>query len=223
MDPTVIPTTFEKCRDTFLRHDILPIAYTQLVRAAIMEQTTIGWIHALQGCLSNKWLTLARTYYTITSDALITRHDGGNRIQQVLKALHRLTTDLWIGRNKGLTQGHQEATARMTLKTLIDLEISKLHRDPADSLHTADSHYCNQSLQRLLRSSASTKLRWLHQVKQLQAKKTALQAQQPWITTFFHIEPHPHTTHNTPPATKPIQQQPSVRSYPTQRLLTEFL
>jgi hypothetical protein len=31
--------TFEKCRDTFLRHHIIPLAYTSFVQQAIMDKS----------------------------------------------------------------------------------------------------------------------------------------------------------------------------------------
>ena len=59
---TIIPT-FEKSRDTFLRHDIIPVEYTQAVRQAILDQTMIGWIHATRGFLAKTWKDLASLSY----------------------------------------------------------------------------------------------------------------------------------------------------------------
>jgi hypothetical protein len=136
----------------------------------------------MRGFLSQKWMTLAGTYCNAPNAAITTRFDGGFRIQRSLKAWDRLTTDLWCGRNEAL---HDTKVAmELNLKALVDMEISKLHCD-SDALLSADSHYCEISLQRLLRSSASTKRRWLHRVKQSREKKTALQAKQPRITRSF--------------------------------------
>ena len=77
-DPTQIPT-FDKCRDTFLRHDIIPVEYTTLVQSAILEQTTIGWLNAVRGFLSKAWLQLASCTYA-HEDGQVTSHhiDGRN-------------------------------------------------------------------------------------------------------------------------------------------------
>ena len=214
-EPTCIPT-FEKCRDTFLSKDIIPLDYTSLVREAIIDQTSIGWIHAMRGFLSQKWVTLAGTYCNAPNAAITTRFDGGFRIQRSLKAWDRLTTDLWCGRNEAL-HDTKEAMGQ-NLKALVDVEISKLHCD-SDALLSADSPYCEISLQRLLRSSASTKRRWLHRVKQSREKKTALQAKQPRITIFFHWEAP------IPPPTQPhrVLHQPSTAEHNGQGRVPLFI
>lgn len=174
----------------------------------------------VRGFLSNKWMTLAGTYYNCPNPEITTRHDGGNRVQRTLKALHRLMTDLWCGRNEALHDSNVAMEHNLT--DLVDVEISTLHQGP-DALLSADNHYCDISLRRLLRSSASTKRRWLHRVKQSRAKKTALQAKQPRITKFFNREPVPPNNPYHPPPNQTIPSPPSSRNYNTQeRLLTEY-
>jgi hypothetical protein len=56
-------------------------------------------------------------------------------------------TDLWCGRNKALHD--TKAATERNLKTHVDVEISKLHRD-LYALLSANSHYWDISLQRLL-------------------------------------------------------------------------
>lgn len=93
-DATLIPT-FAKCRDTFLRNEIIPIAYSSLVQQVFLEQTTIGWIHAVRGFLSKSWHTLAsRSLHWDGSANSFQQHNGGNSIQHALKALHFLSTEI---------------------------------------------------------------------------------------------------------------------------------
>jgi hypothetical protein len=57
------PPTFEKGHDTFLCHEIIPVAFTTLVQQAILDQTMIGWNHSIQGFLAKKWMEVASTSY----------------------------------------------------------------------------------------------------------------------------------------------------------------
>jgi hypothetical protein len=220
VDPASIPT-FEKCRDTFLRHHIIPLEYTSLVQQAVMEQTTIGWIHVMRGFLSKQWLVMAGSYYNTVNGKITNRNDGHHRIRRAIRAIHRMTDDIWHGRNEAL-HGHQQAAHDAAPKNLVDMEICQLHSKP-DTLLATDSHYCETSLRQLLRSSASTKRRWLHRVKQSRARKANLLSKQPKITQYFHhqqTQPSPKDHH--PPNTAPPPQCPSSRNTTTQRLLTQF-
>ena len=144
---TNIPT-FEKSRDTFLRRDIIPVAFTDLVRQAIIDQTMIGWIHVSRGFLAKKWMAVATTSYD-ASGKTTTRPDGNIKLSQVIKALYRLTVEIWAGRNSAL-HNPDRTTGPLTL---IDAEIVRYHREP-QSLLNDDRFYCDQSLNRLLTSSA---------------------------------------------------------------------
>ena len=217
----LIPT-FDKCRDTFLRHDIIPIEYSQLVQQVISEQTAIGWIHAVRGFLSKSWHTLASCLYNRDSGHVYHKHDGGHQIQHALKALHFLTTEIWAGRNEALHRHQQAATTLQ--QNLVNATITRYHSEPDLLLHD-DTHYCTQSLERLLRSSSSHKRRWLHRVKASRLRKAYLLTRQPRITKHFKtisapLAPEEHQTVNNIPV--PITHTPSVRNVTVQRLMTFY-
>ena len=222
-DSTKTPT-FDKCRDTFLRHDIIPIAYSSLVQQAIIDQTMIGWIHAVRGFLSKSWLQLASSSFRTNSDHVSHQHDGLNRLQQVLKALHFLSTEIWAGRND-ILHGHKQNDVMMK-QTLVDAAITRYHSEPELLLHD-DSHYCAQSLARLLRSSSSNKRRWLHRVKASRLKKATILHRQPRITTHFKsttTSPGPDDNYRPPNISRaPVSENPSHhRTVTVQRLMTFF-
>ena len=219
--PDHIPT-FEKCRDTFLRHDVIPVAYTSLINRAIMEQTSIGWMHAMQGFLSKTWTTVASSSYTHHCAQIEHTPDGNQRIHKTLTALHRLTTDIWSGQNDMLHE-KQVAQEADIIRTTVAAEISKFHREP-DLMLAVDTHYSEQSLKMLLRSSVSTKRRWLHRVKLSRMKKAAMIARQPRITKFFQKDPPIDTNRNTDMASDHMTPQTTTtsRNKTTQQLLTQF-
>jgi hypothetical protein len=169
-DPNTIPT-FDKSRDTFLQYEIIPLEYSQLVQQAISEQTAIGWSYAIRGFIGKTWLKLASCTYNSDSGEVFHRHDGIFRIQQAIKAMYHLTTEIWVGRNDVLHSIKQ--TDRKRQQNLVDATITSYHEDPDLLLHD-DKHYCDTSLARLLRSSASNKRRWLHRVKQSRKRKSSL-------------------------------------------------
>jgi hypothetical protein len=178
-NPTNIPT-FEKSRDTFLRHDVIPVTYSNLVQQAIADQTAIGWLQATRGFLAKTWMSVASLSYD--AKKVVPRPDGGHRIRQVIKALHHLTTALWAGRNSALHDSDKPQST--TIPSLVDAEIMQYHREP-ELILTDDSFYCEQSLHRLLSSSASIKRRWLQRVQEIKRKKANLNKTQPQITKFF--------------------------------------
>ena len=222
-DPNLIPT-FEKSRDTFLQHDIIPVEYTSLVNRAIMEQTSIGWIHATRGFLTKTWSLVASSRYTTQCMQTDITPEGGHRIQKLLRSIHRVTTDIWCGRNDML-HDNQAVQAAEVLKHTVDAEISKFHREP-DLMLTDDIHYSEQSLKRLLHSSASTKRRWLHRVKLSRKKKADMISRQPRILKFFQKVPstqqNPCTSHAPAAITQKPPKPTTSRNHTTQQLLTQF-
>ena len=219
---TIIPT-FEKSRDTFLRHDIIPVEFTQAVRQAIIDQTMIGWIHATRGFLAKTWGELASMSYD-KSGKITKRPDGTHRIRQVIKALHCLTTEIWAGRNLAL----HEADREMGPMSMIDVEIVRHHRAP-ERLLQDDSFYCEQPLHRILSCSASIKRRWLLRVKRSCEKKSNLERAQTRITSFFHKanrhQTHPIHHNGRPPDIPTTTNERTLppRSTTVQRLMTYFL
>ena len=165
---------------------------------------------------------LASWTYTSASGQVSKRPDGGNSIQHALKALHFYTTEIWAGRNEVLHGQTQQDI--MLQHNLVDAAITRYHNEP-DLLLNADSHYCTQSLARLLRSSSSTKRRWLHRVKISRQKKESATARQPRITKHFKISDASTKQEGHPPALTrqaPVQRISSARNTTVQRLMTFF-
>jgi hypothetical protein len=222
-DSTLIPT-FDECRDTFLRHKIVPLAYSALVQQAILEQTTIGWIYAVRGFLSKSWHTLASSSLHCDCKQASRQQDGGNRLQQALTALHFLSTELWLGRNEAV-HGHKQHSI-LCQQTLVDAAITRYHCEPDLLVLHDDLHYCTQSLARLLRSSSSIKRRWLHRVKASRLKKASALTRQPRITTHFKSIANSSATDANHRSQTNIRVQrssnPSSRNVTVQRLMTFF-
>jgi ribonuclease HI len=217
------PPTFEKGRDTFLRHEIIPVAFTTLVQQAILDQTMIGWNHSIRGFLAKKWLEVASMSYN-SSGKITHRPDGQIRMRQVITALYRLTTEIWAGRNSAL---HTSDRTNGPL-SIMDAEIVRYHREP-EQLHHDDRYYCEQSVSRLLSSSASIKRRWLQRVKKSREKKNKFDRDQPRITKYFSHKSRQQTHQNHHNGRPPdFNTQRSVtkstsRSTTVQRLMTFFL
>jgi hypothetical protein len=95
---------------------------------------------------------------------------------------------IWSGRNEMLHDKQDEHKSEV-IKHIVEAEICRFHNKPDLLMLKDDIHYREQSLKRLLQSSASRKRRWLHHVKLSCNKKAAMLSQQPRITKFFHKEP----------------------------------
>jgi hypothetical protein len=115
-----------------------------------------------------------------------------------------------------------------TIPSLVDAEIMQYHREP-ELILTDDSFYCEQSLHRLLSSSASIKRRWLQRVQEIKRKKANLNKTQPQITKFFckvSRSQQPHQFHNGRPPdgiSNDTTSRPQTRATTVQRLMTMFL
>ncbi len=143
------------------------MTYSDLVQQAIAaDQTAIGWLQATRGFLAKTWMSVASLSYH--AKKVVPRPDGEHRLRQVIKALHQLTTALWAGRN--LAPHDLDKPQSITIPSLVDAEIMQYHREP-ELILTDDSFYCEQSLHRLLSSSASSKRRWLQRVKKSREKR----------------------------------------------------
>ena len=131
----IIPT-FDKSRDTFMSRYIIPKDFSNLVQRAIADQVAIGWLQATRGFLAKTWMAVASTSFDASN--IYSRSDGAIRIRQVLKALHHLTTALWIGRNSALHTSDQGIRLSM-----INTEIARYHSEP-ELLLSDDRFYCEQ-------------------------------------------------------------------------------
>jgi len=170
-----------------------------------------------RGYLTKKWYQLASSHFgpDEAPETIIDRNDGANRVHRVLKIIHTLTTDIWLGRNEVLHRGAKAHEIQRL--SAIDSEITKYHSE-ADLVLTDDRFYCETSLNRLLKGSAANKRRWLKRVKESRQRKALLLHNQPRITKFFPPDAHPITSHEERP-----QKSKSKRTTTTQQLMTQFL
>ena len=215
INPSVTPQLSSRL-NPFLRYEYYPAAYTDLISLAIREQDHIGWMNILRGFFSKTWCQVASTHFDdSTATGIIHRKDGTNRVHQMLKALQKLTSTIWQGRNEVLHDTSKECLAKQ--RTAIDLEITRYHEE-SNLVLADDRFYCETSLQRLLRSSLSNKRRWLHRVKVSRAKKAHLHKRQPTITTYFPSKEKPPL--NLPEQSTPSPAPKQIRTH-TSRHLTK--
>jgi hypothetical protein len=224
------PPSLSSSRDMRVLPSCFHPDYLTLVQTAISDQTTIGWHNLIKGFFAKSWHVLASSYPPNKRLPPLIQDDGHHRIQQSLKALCQMVLDIWEARNHTLHK-IQENTA-ILIRTAIDAEIAKAHAQRSDLL-IADQHYCNVSLNKLLRSRPSYKRRWLHRIKKAQQQSRLAGCLQPKITAFFHRnKPCAPTeqntlTHATNPVTASITKFPKthrrLHNLSTQQLLTNFL
>ena len=127
----------------FLRHEVYPKEYIDLINCAISQQEDIGWHDMLRGFLSVKWHQLASSHFSSDEGSeIINRNDGANRVHRILRCIHTFTNDIWKGRNEILHGNEKENETRRL--SAIDMEIRKLH-DDVESVMTNDRFYCETS------------------------------------------------------------------------------
>ena len=212
--PTQTPDLSHRI-NPFLRHELFPQEYLDIIHDAIAEQIKIGWINMFRGFLSVKWHRLASSHLgSDDGSTIIHRNDGANRVHRILKHIHTYTNDLWKGRNDVL-HAADNAQAQKHLSAL-DTEITKLHTE-ADLVLSDNRFYCEMSLNRLLQGSTANKRRWLLRVKASRQRKLALQTQQPRITKYFNKNPTKSARNESIQTTAT-----SKRNKSTQQLLTQF-
>ena len=104
--------------------------------------------------------------------------------------------------------------------------VTRYQGAPGD-LPATDQHYCNHTLEHILRKPPTYKRRWLHRVRFAIAQRKQEESRQRRITNFFHRAPHkrndqdpPAHTVDPPTVTKPHNTRKPPQT--TQRILTEF-
>ena len=204
-------------RNPYLRHEFYPHEYIELIHKALAEQAEIGWLNLFRGYLSKQWLQLASSHFgpDDNSDSIINRNDGANRVHRAIKIIHKLTTAIWKSRNEALHGVERDSETRRL--SAIDNEITQLHSEADLVLHD-DRFYCESSLNRLLKSSAANKRRWLVRVKASRQRKAAFLSTQPRITKYFPSGGRP-----ADPLANRMENQTSQRNTTTQQLMTEQL
>ena len=228
-DPASTPS-MENTRDPTLDHNTLFTSeYVSQIKAAFTHQREIGWMNAARGFLAKAWFQVACTQLQIPGgpNGEVThtcRHDGHQRTYQVVRALHTLVTSLWQGRNEELHK--QDKDTEAVQRTVIDAEIALLHCEPS-ALPAEDRHYCNHSLEHILRKPPTYKRRWLFRVRAARERDKQDQTRQHRITAFFNRAPtiQPQNTAQPSTPSRPAVPQAHLHRRPistNQKLLTEF-
>jgi hypothetical protein len=226
-NPTRDPS-IENTQDPTLNYkDFLP-KYIDCVKTALSHQREIGWMNGTRGFLAKTWHNVACSQLQIpspTGEVIHTHHeDGHQRTYQLTRSIYNMVTSIWKGRNDELHRKNCENES--VQKTAIDAERARLHSTPGD-LPALDQHYCNHTLDHILRKSPTYKRRWLHRVRIAITQQKQEQSRQRRITQFFHRAPHKrqdqgksgHTVASTT-GTKPHNTRQPLQT--TQRILTEF-
>ncbi|KAI2497129.1 hypothetical protein MHU86_17390 [Fragilaria crotonensis] len=143
----------------------LPTKFHDRIRAALHDQSTIGWDQAIKGYLSMEWRILANESMYGAGQAQ--NEQGFKRIHVILKALHKLTQDKWKARNKMLHESKDEAMQHIRDMELA--EINELYSHP-ERLRAGDRHYCEQPLSVILKKTPASRRRWLRFMRQSQAR-----------------------------------------------------
>ena len=226
-DPHSNPS-IDNTQDPTLDYTIYSSTYIECAKTALNHQREIGWMNATRGFLAKTWYNVACSQLQIpssTGEVIHThREDGHQRTYQLVRAIHTLVTSIWKGRNDELHRNDREHES--VQRTAIDAEIARLHSAPGD-LPAADQHYCNHTLEHILRKPPTYKRRWLHRVRFALAQRNQEESRQRRTTNFFHRAPHKRndqgsTAHTVDPPT--VTRPHNTRKPPqtTQRILTEF-
>ena len=193
----------------------------------------------MKGFLSTAWHELASTHFSYPEDSPSYRDDGSHCIAKAIRALHKLTHSIWLGRNDALHRQHETALQRQ--RTAMDAEIARHHAD-STALPAADQHYCEIRLESLLRRSSAYKRRWLYRIRRARTLFQQIgEKNQTRIPQFFrrprntpNIAHQPtvtdETSHNirNPPAQSNLHPLDTCTSHKrpirtTQSLITDYI
>jgi hypothetical protein len=158
-----------------------PKKFHDRIRQAIQDQEQIGWGNAIKGYLSVEWRFLAddSPYDNV---AELQEGHGFQRLKTILTYLHQVAISLWKARNQVLHKsGDQE------LQHIRDLEIAEvkeIHAHP-ERLQAGDRHYCERSLESILKKGPATRRRWLRYTKLSRDRMQKDGKRQMLLTHFF--------------------------------------
>jgi hypothetical protein len=184
-------------------------------------------MNATRGFLAKAWHHVACTQLETSGPDGIQhaqRNDGQPRVYHVVCKLHAMVTEIWKGRNEELHSRDQENAVLQ--RTAMDAEIARIHCAPS-ALPAADQHYCNHTLDHILRKPPTYKRRWLHRVRQAIDRNIKNQILQQRMTKYFNRVPTRSSDTITESKDYPISsprithhQRRPIRT--TQQLLREF-
>jgi hypothetical protein len=217
---------FASCIQSYLSSPTTPVTFSNpkfpdhlkpLLHEAIEEQTIIGWHNLLLGFLSSKWKLLAA--------ADIARQDkfhmdaGTRRTHQSLQHLFSFTRDIWLGRCEILHRDQE--TIDTKVYSVQSAEIRHFHENPA-LFPSADRHYCQISLQRLLGSRPSVRRRWIRRVRTARSNMIRDGNTQQRMTKFLERNQQHRNLRSDILDIPPKRNQALNRSITTQQRMTSF-
>jgi hypothetical protein len=187
-----------------------------LLQEAIEEQTLIGWHNLLLGYLTTKWTLLAAAD-EIRQDKF-KMEAGTSRTHRSLQSLFTFTREIWLGRNEVLHRDKEQNDSKVY--SVESAELRYFHSNP-NLLPSADKHYCQISLQRLLGSRPSVRRRWLRRVRAARATLIRDGKTQQRMTQFTESQPKNRNLHRNNAATE-FTNPVLIRSVTTQQRMTAF-
>ncbi|KAI2497542.1 hypothetical protein MHU86_16945 [Fragilaria crotonensis] len=158
-----------------------PMKLWGIIRNALSDQEQIGWQNAMKGYLSVEWRAIAETdpYGT----AIMTQEGKGiHTLRTILIHVNQATQCLWKAQNNLL---HQSNEAEMQL--VRDSEIAEIREMHAsiEKIPAANRHYCERSLDVLLKKNHSSRRRWLRYMRMARARMEQDGKRQLLLTQFF--------------------------------------
>lgn len=158
-----------------------PEQFSDMIDIALNEQITIGWQSAAQGFFSHQWASLSEAG-VLTNNGTKQEGKGAQTMSTISKAVHELSRSLWLARNEVLHGDNSLAMQQIRSEELA--EIRELHSHP-ELLPVGDRHYCEGSLDLLLRKSPSSRRRWLRHLRMVKLRAIQEGTRQLPITDFF--------------------------------------
>jgi hypothetical protein len=157
-----------------------PTKFTALIEQALAEQNLIGWSQGVRGYLSHAWRQMASEGIYDTDE--FNEGRGHQTLRLVYSALFTYTTNTWQARNRAL---HDDQSPDM--RAIRDQEvavITELYQNQ-DKIGATDRHYCERSLETILRKNPSSRRRWIRYMHRARTRYNSETKHQPLITSFF--------------------------------------
>ena len=156
-----------------------PLHFQDLIQAALLKQTAIGWDNAIKGYCAKEWGLMAQfDMHKKTRDQRM----GEKRMKRISSALSDHIRRTWLSRN-GVLHSSDDQTLE-SIRSAESAEIKFYHERP-HLLRTGDQHYCQRPLAKILSCTPATRRRWLRKVKQSTADMTKDGTRQTLLTNFF--------------------------------------
>ena len=156
-----------------------PLHFQDLIQAALLKQTAIGWDNAIKGYFAKEWGLMAQfDMHKKTRDQRM----GEKRMKRISLALSDHIRRTWLSRN-GVLHSSDDQTLE-SIRSAESAEIKFYHGRP-HLLRTGDQHYCQRPLAKILSCTPATRRRWLRKVKQSTADMTKDGTRQTLLTNFF--------------------------------------